>query len=113
MPFRALLDTGVTMTMVSSKVIEALDLAPDSWRPITGVHGTVNTPTYTVNLAVPIVEIASSPDGEATHNMFSRGARLEVASHGMQLDTFDILLGMDLLKDFHLTVFQDHFILSN
>ncbi len=111
--FQALLDTGATITSISQKVIDELALAAHSWRPIAGVHGIVDTYTYMVNLAVPIAGPASSSDDQATQTVFLRGAHLEVASLTIQPKHFDILLGMDLLKDFHLTVFQDHFILSN
>lgn len=111
-PFRALLDTGATITSVSRQVVNILRLAPDSWRPVTGVHGTVTTPTYSINIAVPITEPVSGPDGERPHT-FSRGANLEVALLKIQPETFDVLLGMDLLESFHLTIYADQFILSN
>lgn len=111
-PFRALLDTGATITSVSMRVVNALRLAPDSWRPVTGVHGTVTTPTYSVNIAVPITEPVPNPAGETSHT-FSRGANLEVALLKIQPETFDVLLGMDLLESFHLTIHADQFILSN
>lgn len=111
-PFRALLDTGATITSVSRQIVNILRLAPDSWRPVTGVHGTVTTPTYSINIAVPITEPVAGPDGETKHT-FSRGANLEVALLKIQPETFDVLLGMDLLESFHLTIHADQFILSN
>ncbi len=38
---------------------------------------------------------------------------MKVTIMGQQPDTFDVLLGMDLLADFHLTVYKNQFILSN
>lgn len=111
-PFRALLDTGATITSVSWKVVEAIRVAPASWLPLTGIHGTVDTPTYIVNIAVPITEPVPSPAGETSHT-FSRGANMEVALLNIQPENFDVLLGMDLLESFHLTIHADRFILSN
>lgn len=107
-PFRALLDTGATITSVSRKVVDAIRLAPASWLPLTGIHGTVDTPTYIVNITEPV----PSPAGETSHT-FSRGANMEVALLNIQPENFDVLLGMDLLESFHLTIHADRFILSN
>ena len=55
----------------------------------------------------------TGPDGETDHT-FSRGRDpMEVALLTLQPQNFDVLLGMDLLEDFHLTVYADQFILSN
>ena len=70
---------------------------PDSWHPVTGVHGTVDAPIYTVNLGVSITEPVSSSEGEALHT-FSRAATLDVALLGIESDAFDVLLGMDLWR---------------
>ena len=41
------------------------------------------------------------------------GRELEVAELPYQPDNFDVLLGMDLLMDFHITMHGGLFILSN
>ena len=110
--FRALLDTGATITAVSQNVVDGLNLHPHGWQPVQGVHGIVNTPTYALNLAVPITEHVMSRRG-AAFKTFSRGANLEVAMLNAQPQTFDVLFGMDLLEDFHLTMHADQFIISN
>ena len=38
---------------------------------------------------------------------------MKVTIMGHQSSRFDVLLGMDLLMDFHLTIYKDHFIISN
>ena len=55
----------------------------------------------------------TGPDGETDHT-FSRGRDpMEVALLTLQPQNFDVLLGMNLLEDLHLTVYADQFILSN
>ena len=111
--FRTLLDTGATITAVSQNVVDALQLTPAGWQAVTGVHGTSDLPTYAISLGVPITERIASPHGEFDHT-FSRGRDLmEVTLMTSQPSTFDVLLGMDLLEGFHLTIYSDLFILSN
>ena len=38
---------------------------------------------------------------------------MKVTIMGKKANTFDVLVGMDLLEDFHLTVYKNQFILSN
>ena len=111
--FRALLDTGATVSAVSQTVVDTLHLTPAGWQAVTGVHGTSDLPTYAICLGVPITERVDSPHGEFDHT-FSRGRDLmEVTLMTSQPSTFDVLLGMDLLEGFHLTIYPDLFILSN
>lgn len=107
--FRALLDTGAGISSVSQKVVDTLSLLPDGWTSVMGVHGSAETPTYTISLHVPISELVDG--GKAL--TFSRGRNLEVALLAFQPSEFDVLLGMDILTGFHLTIFGEHFILSN
>lgn len=110
--YRALLDTGATISAISPNVVDSLGVKADGWRDVTGVHGTTDTATYTVSIVVPIEEDVAGPDDEGTYTFF-RGANLEVASLSFQPASFDVLLGMDILEDFHLTTYRDLFILSN
>lgn len=107
--FRALLDTGATISSVSQKVVDTLSLLPDGWTFVTGVHGSAKTPTYTISMYVPISELVDG--GKAL--TFSRGRNLDVSLLAFQPSEFDVLLGMDILAGFHLTIFGEHFILSN
>lgn len=108
--FRALLDTGASISSISQKVVDTLALLPDGWTSVTGIHGSEETPTYTISLHVPISELV---DGGKAALTFSRGRNLDVALLAFQPDDFDVLLGMDILTGFHLTIFGEHFILSN
>lgn len=111
--FRALLDTGATVSAVSQNVVDTLHLTPAGWQTVTGVHGTSDLPTYAISLGVPITERVVGPHGEFDHT-FSRGRDLmTVTPMTSRPSTFDVLLGMDLLEGFHLTIYSDLFILSN
>lgn len=106
--FRALLDTGATISGISEKVVSAMDLVPDGWRPVTGVHGTQDTPTCCIAMHIPISEV--DPDGETIH---MRGfAKMNVTVLEFQPDDFDVLIGMDLLQACHLSMSSGMFFLS-
>ena len=111
---RALLDTGAQTTGISQKVVDALGLVSDGWATVAGAHGEPKeTPTFTVDIHLPISEMVDSPDG-AMQNTFSRGiGSMEVTLLGLNNAGFDVLLGMDFLSSFHITVFNGTFIISN
>ena len=107
--YTGLLDTGATKSGITSRVVEILGLESDGeWASVVGVHGPQDVPTYRVALVLPISE---GPDG-----LYIKGSRsLEVSELSVNPDLmgFDVLLGMDFLHPFHLTVYRDNFILSN
>ena len=115
--YRALLDTGATISSISPKVLEELELSSDGWMPVGGVHGDQDLPTCSVGLHVPITELSQGQQqqpGQQQLTTTSRGySRMKVTIMGKKADTFDVLVGMDLLQDFHLTVAKGQFIISN
>ena len=73
-------------------------------------------PTCSVGLHVPITELSQGQQqpGQQELTTTSRGySRMKVTIMGKKANTFDVLVGMDLLEDFHLTVYKNQFILSN
>lgn len=79
-------------------------------RPRTG-----DVPSYRVALALPISEPLGSDETRTFYRGFPSIEVSELAlpeSAAPHLD-FDVLLGMDFLQGFHLTVYADLFILSN
>ena len=116
--FTGLLDTGATRTMVSPAVIEALDAYPcgiGSFTPATGMAEP--TGEYRLDLAIPIVAgVTPTEDDANTLNVefYARGLRdVTVLGLPCAFDDFDVLLGMDLISQFHITMFQDLYMLSN
>lgn len=109
--YRALLDTGATISSVSPKVLKESELSSDGWMPVEGVHGQKELPTCSVGLHVPITELSQ---GQQQLTTTSRGySRMKATIMGKKVNTFDVLVGMDLLENFHLTVYKNQFILSN
>lgn len=103
--FVALLDTGATISGITPRVVDQLGLTSGEWQDLGGVHGSQAAPIYKVALVLPI----SEPGGT-----FGRGyPSLEVAELNIPATGFDVLLGMDFLRQFHLTLYGDSFILSN
>lgn len=106
--YRALVDTGATISGISEKVVSELGLIPDGWRPITGVHGTKNTLTCSVALHVAVSEVNQS--GETVHVRGS--SKMSVTVLDFQPKDFDVILGMDMLMSYHLSMSNGMFILS-
>ncbi len=102
--YRALLDTGAQSTMISPKVVKEAGLKAIGYANIVPVTGEpTRTPRYRIDLSIPITQ------GSAT---LLSGSELEVAQLPFQPGNFDILLGMDFLMNFHLTMYGGSFILS-
>ena len=111
--FTALLDTGATITSVSKQVVDVLGIQPVSWKDIVGVHDSEATPTYAVGLHIPVAEHGVTPEGAPVVSVFGRSkSPLEVALLKFVPTSFDVLLGMDVLRECHLTTFRDIFILG-
>lgn len=107
--FKALLDTGATKSGISVRLIEQLGLKNNGeWVDMVGVHGPASVPLYNVSLAIPISENPNQTHFKGDHS-------LEVAELALDTDKagFDVLLGMDFLASFHLTIYGQIFILSS
>ena len=102
----ALLDTGATKSGITPGLVKRLGLEANEWGRLTGIHGPQDVLLYRVAMVLPI------SDGGTT---YLRGQRsLEVAEITLpESSNFEVILGMDFLHPFHLTLFQDSFILSN
>ena len=105
-PYKALLDTGAQSTMISQKVVDQTGLVAVGIVEISGVSGEVlEAEKFRAGIGIPI------PAGETA--TFMAGRELEVSLLPFQPENFDILLGMDFLEVFHLTMHKGLFILSN
>ena len=114
--YKALLDTGAQVTMVSGKVVEEVGLIASGFFPISGVTGdTITANKYKVRIDIPIIRETKNFAGDARKEPVASGKDIDVALFpaSFKPEAFDVLLGMDFLYGFHLTMFADTFILSN
>lgn len=103
--FQALLDTGAQGTLISPKVVEQTGLKPISYTYIMPASGSpVRTRKYRTDVGLNI--------GESGTMRVRVGEMLEVAELPFQPDNFDVLLGMDYLTNFHITMYDDECIIS-
>ena len=102
--------------MISKKVVDKVGLIPSGFFPIIGVTGgSITTEKYKVRIDIPILSEIKLPGGGAYTDSILRGKDMDVAlfPDSFKPETFDVLLGMDFLSAFHLTMYGDMFILSN
>lgn len=113
-PYQALLDTGAQGTMISKKVVDEVGLQAIGHKQIIPVSGDpFDTEKYRVRLDIPIGSRVKKSDGGFEVQQTLRGKDMEVALLPYEPTNYDVLLGMDLLSGFHLTIYGGNFILSN
>ncbi len=93
--YTALIDTGASITSVSAKVAQDLSLIPISRIPINGAGGQVLTNAYIIHLCLPIAVHKNNKNQVVVNRNFfisTRVCEFVGPSH------FDVILGMDILK---------------
>ena len=111
--YTALVDTGVQISSITQKVVDELGLTDDGWESITGVHGSEDVPVYTVDLASGVMYSERNRKGETVRSTYSRILwNNPVTLMGISPPDFDIIFGMDVLRELHINVFRDEFTLS-
>lgn len=107
--FRALMDTGAQVTAVSSRVITTLDpMLVDRGQMVLADNSPVECGIYSLEVGVP-VNIGS--DGQQVAVM-SSGRPLRVMALPRRPNGYEVLLGMDLLSVYHITMFGGQLVLS-
>ena len=108
--FSALVDTGSTNTGVTQGVVDALGAEQIGVEDIWHADGALlTTPSYKIIVGIPIT---TSLDSGETRTYVS-GESLIVDLIPDQPDGIDIILGMDLLRRFHITIYESQCIISN
>ncbi len=112
--FDALVDTGAEGTVVSSRVVTALSpMAIDTGRVILADHTEVESPIFLLNVAVPVAKLPGISDQNASGpGETGVGGTVMVMTLPRQPDNYDVLLGMDLLPLFHITLVGGQFLMS-
>ena len=111
--YRSLLDTGSQATMISQKIVDNLGLSVTGERHILPVSGEIIlTDRYRVRLDIPLQIPRTMPDGTVRQKDDFRGATLNVLLFPYQPEDYDIILGMDFLTPFHMTVAAGKLIMS-
>ena len=72
---------------------------------------TVSTFQYRARVDIPIGFTEERPDPQPQN--FFMGNLLSVAGLPYQPDGYDVLLGMDIIGIFHITIYRNRIILSN
>ncbi len=112
--YRSLLDTGAQPTMISPKIISEVQLQPTGDGKIIPASGeTIDTLEFRVRIDIPIQSGIVSSDGKTIPNVVYMGKDLDAFELPYQPAQYDVLLGLDFVSLFHLTIYRDNFILSN
>jgi hypothetical protein len=113
-PYQALLDTGAQRTLVSEKVAREVRLTPiGDCRIIPASGESILTNEYRVRIDIPIGSEIRLPGGKKKPHVVYMGRDIEVAELPYQPENYDVLLGLNFIRGFHLTLYLDQFILSN
>ena len=110
--FKALLDTGAQLTAISPNVVRLLGLEPADLVEVTVASGqSVPVLKYRAWVDIPVqyAEVSPTPEGG---NFFS-GKEIPVVGFGHSPGEYDVILGMDIIVLFHMTIYGNSIILSN
>ncbi len=102
--YSAIVDTGAQVTMVSAKAIKENGLKPVGHIPVMGITGRDIVTKYKARVDIPV--------SVNNHGVMASGRDMEAVAMPQDMGQFDVLLGMDFLSAFHITMHGNVFILS-
>jgi hypothetical protein len=109
-PFRALIDTGATTTMITKNVVSFLGLEPVTKVPYATRTGIQWVSAYLFHVAFygPVVPLSADPEeSESLVNSMRVCTKVITGGEIENQDSFDVLLGMDVITTGNLTVNVD------
>ena len=123
-PYPALVDTGATRCCISEKIVRDLNLQPHSQITMETAGHPISAQVYFIGIVVSVVETVSQhetqPDG-STSVTLTPVAQAQRGSPQMRVTAlpdidaergFEIILGMDMLNNFHITLHDGDIIIS-
>jgi len=109
--YKALLDTGAQGTSVSKKVVREVGLTTVSRDFITLASGeTTEASIYQARLDIPGF---TSRQGNLPTRLSYKGEGLDVIELPFEAPTDDVIIGMDFLQGFHITMCRGYFTISD
>ena len=110
----SLIDTGAQCTMITRRIIEILKAEKVGMRTFVGVNGLeTESDVFVLRIDLPIAQDAVQEDGSVESAIHSVGMDLEVMTIPYEPWNFGIILGMDCLETFHITMWGGMFVISN
>ncbi len=100
--------------VLSKKVVKSAGLNAIGHMRITPVTGSpVETEKHGVRIDIPMESNLALPGGEPGRHLVLRGKDSEAGLLPYEPGNHDVLLGMDFISAFHITMYDDFYILSN
>ena len=121
--YRALVDTGANTCAISNQIVDDLELLPHKKLQMMTAGTPHDTFAYLVGIAVPVTDTEMRPEMRADGNVVVNPVTVSEMWRGFQQTEvtsfpdvgdrgFDIILGMDMLETFHITIYEKHIIIS-
>ncbi len=108
--FQVVADTGAQGSWISQRVVDAVAPPHIGISAYATIAQSGETDLYRVRLDIPV---QLEPGGTLTSGSYLDGMDLDVSLMPYQPPNYDIILGMDFLCLFHITMVAGNFILSN
>ena len=122
--YRALVDTGANGCSISQKIVTDLNLPSYGQERMTTAGAPHLTSIYQVGLVVPVTKTERQPEKQEDGSTTMKSVPVSETSSGfseMKVTSFpdigsdrgfDIILGMDILMHFHITMYKGKIVVS-
>lgn len=110
----ALVDTGAQSTMVSQAIIDELNAPVIGYGTVGGVTGSAESAIHELRIVIPTEIEQTGIDGSVSEEYYFYWGvvNVMVLSHDVG-EGIGVLLGMDMLTDFHITMHKGLVIISS